>query len=108
MTPAPRPLWALLALITAAVALASLVLTPWLELEPCHLCILQRTPVHADGAAGGTDRRAVVLILVGLAGQTRADSSDTTTPPRSTPMNDIPFADYLRRFDYDERVAMKI
>ncbi|MCK7580350.1 MAG: rhodanese-like domain-containing protein [Chromatiales bacterium] len=23
-------------------------------------------------------------------------------------MNDIPFADYLRRFDYDERVAMKI
>ncbi|MGQ9660697.1 MAG: rhodanese-like domain-containing protein [Thermochromatium sp.] len=23
-------------------------------------------------------------------------------------MNDIPFADYLRRFDYDERLAMKI
>lgn len=23
-------------------------------------------------------------------------------------MNDIPFADYLRGFDYDERIAMKI
>ena len=41
-TPAPRPLWALLALIAAAAALASLVLTPWLHLEPCHLCIFQR------------------------------------------------------------------
>lgn len=40
---APRPLWAFLALITAAVALGSLVLTPWLDLEPCHLCIFQRT-----------------------------------------------------------------
>ena len=40
---APRLLWMLLALITAAVALASLVLTPWLKLEPCHLCIFQRT-----------------------------------------------------------------
>lgn len=43
LTPAPRSLWTLLALITAAVALASLVITPWLELEPCHLCIFQRT-----------------------------------------------------------------
>lgn len=35
--------WTLLAFTTAAVALASLILTPWLELEPCHLCIFQRT-----------------------------------------------------------------
>ena len=33
----------------------------------------------------------------------------TTTPtPQVTPMQDIAFADYLRAFDYDERVAMKI
>ncbi|WPL17003.1 disulfide bond formation protein B [Thiorhodovibrio winogradskyi] len=40
---APRPVWILLALITAATALASLVLTPWLDLDPCHLCIFERT-----------------------------------------------------------------
>ncbi|MTW22083.1 disulfide bond formation protein B [Allochromatium palmeri] len=40
---APRPIWVLLALMTATVALASFVLTPWLDLEPCHLCIFQRT-----------------------------------------------------------------
>ncbi|EIC19856.1 disulfide bond formation protein B [Thiorhodovibrio frisius] len=39
----PRPLWILLALIAAITALASLVLAPWLNLEPCHLCIFQRT-----------------------------------------------------------------
>lgn len=37
-----RPLWIALALIAATAALASLALTPWLNLEPCHLCIFQR------------------------------------------------------------------
>jgi disulfide bond formation protein DsbB len=39
----PRRAWILLALITAFTALASLVLTPWLDLAPCHLCIVERT-----------------------------------------------------------------
>lgn len=38
----PRLVWILLALGSAALALASLILTPWLDLEPCHLCIFQR------------------------------------------------------------------
>jgi protein dithiol:quinone oxidoreductase len=43
ITLTPRLIWTFLALTTAAVALASLILTPWLDLEPCHLCIFQRT-----------------------------------------------------------------
>lgn len=43
ITLTPRLIWIFLALTTAAVALASLILTPWLDLEPCHLCIFQRT-----------------------------------------------------------------
>lgn len=43
ITLTPRLTWTLLAFTTAAVALASLILTPWLGLEPCHLCIFQRT-----------------------------------------------------------------
>lgn len=70
--------------------------------------MLKHAPFTWPFITGRLTASCVVLILVGLAGQTRADSPDTTTPPRSTPMNDIPFADYLRRFDYDERVAMKI
>lgn len=38
----PRLLWILLAVGSAAIALMSLILTPWLNLEPCHLCIVQR------------------------------------------------------------------
>ncbi|AFL74465.1 disulfide bond formation protein B [Thiocystis violascens] len=39
---APRPVWMLLAMLGASAALASLILTPWLNLAPCHLCIFQR------------------------------------------------------------------
>ena len=38
----PRPIWILLAVVSAFIALTSLILTPWLGLEPCHLCIFQR------------------------------------------------------------------
>ncbi|WP_296698956.1 disulfide bond formation protein B [Thiocapsa sp. UBA6158] len=37
-----RTLWILIALICAALTTASLVLTPLLDLDPCHLCIVQR------------------------------------------------------------------
>ncbi|HYN78097.1 MAG TPA: disulfide bond formation protein B [Lamprocystis sp. (in: g-proteobacteria)] len=40
---APRPLWIVLALLCAAVVLASFALTVWLNLNPCYLCIFQRT-----------------------------------------------------------------
>lgn len=39
---AARSIWILLALIGAFVALTSLILTPWFDLDPCHLCIFQR------------------------------------------------------------------
>ena len=39
---APRSVWILLALLSTSAALASLILTPWLNLDPCHLCIFQR------------------------------------------------------------------
>jgi protein dithiol:quinone oxidoreductase len=38
----PRTLWLALAAGCAGLAMASLVLTPWLDLHPCHLCIFQR------------------------------------------------------------------
>ena len=41
-TPTPRAIWILLAVVSAFIALTSLILTPWLGLEPCHLCIFQR------------------------------------------------------------------
>jgi disulfide bond formation protein DsbB len=40
--PAPRPLWLILAATCFGLAAGSLVLTAWLDLHPCHLCIAQR------------------------------------------------------------------
>ncbi len=40
--PQPRTLWLLLALAAAVLVAASLILTAWLDLHPCHLCIFQR------------------------------------------------------------------
>ncbi|MCF7991230.1 MAG: disulfide bond formation protein B [Thiohalocapsa sp.] len=37
-----RRLWLLIAGASAALALASILLTEWLALQPCHLCIFQR------------------------------------------------------------------
>lgn len=39
----PRGFWILLAVLSAGIALFSLAVTPWFDLEPCHLCIFQRT-----------------------------------------------------------------
>lgn len=38
----PRRLWLFLGCAAAGLAVASLVLTVWLDLHPCHLCIFQR------------------------------------------------------------------
>lgn len=38
----PRVVWLVTAAAAAAAVLASLVLTAWLALAPCHLCIFQR------------------------------------------------------------------
>ncbi|MBK1693418.1 disulfide bond formation protein B [Chromatium weissei] len=37
-----RAVWLLLAAVTATVAMASIVLTPLFDLDPCYLCIFQR------------------------------------------------------------------
>lgn len=38
----PRLLWLVLALAAAGLVAGSLILTAWLDLHPCHLCIFQR------------------------------------------------------------------
>lgn len=38
----PRHLWLVLALAAAGLVAGSLILTVWLDLHPCHLCIFQR------------------------------------------------------------------
>ncbi len=38
----PRLAWVFLSVLSAAVSVSSLLLTAWLNLEPCHLCIFQR------------------------------------------------------------------
>ena len=39
---APKQLWLFLALSAAGLVVGSLILTVWLNLHPCHLCIFQR------------------------------------------------------------------
>jgi disulfide bond formation protein DsbB len=54
MKPAhPRLLWSLLALGCASLVVASLVLTAWLGLHPCHLCIFQRVLFMTLAVLGG-------------------------------------------------------
>jgi len=38
----PKHLWLILALAAAGLVAGSLILTVWLDLYPCHLCIFQR------------------------------------------------------------------
>ncbi len=58
--PSARLLWGLLAGGSAVAVASSFVMTGWLDLDPCHLCIAQRLlfmvlTVLALGAAVGTD-----------------------------------------------------
>lgn len=46
----PRPIWLTLGLIAIGLAIASVVLTEWLHLEPCYLCIFQRLLMFVLGA----------------------------------------------------------
>jgi disulfide bond formation protein DsbB len=50
---APRTIWFALAAGCAGLALASLVLTSWLGLHPCHLCIFQRVLFLTLAVLGG-------------------------------------------------------
>lgn len=40
--PKPIHIWLAIALVSAGLVVGSLVLTGWLDLHPCHLCIFQR------------------------------------------------------------------
>lgn len=51
--PLPRLAWALVALGSAGLVVASLALTAWLGLHPCHLCIFQRVLFMALAVLGG-------------------------------------------------------
>lgn len=42
LRPSPRRIWTLLTAGSLSLAAGSLVLTAWLDLHPCHLCIFQR------------------------------------------------------------------
>jgi disulfide bond formation protein DsbB len=50
--PRPRLVWSLVALGSAGLVAASLVLTAWLGLHPCHLCIFQRVLFMALAVLG--------------------------------------------------------
>ncbi len=67
----PRHRWTLIATLSASVALASLILTPLLALDPCHLCIVQRTlflllALAATAAVFTTPQRLGELLLGGV------------------------------------------
>lgn len=51
--PSPRLALALIALGSAGLVVASLVLTAWLGLHPCHLCIFQRVLFMVLAVLGG-------------------------------------------------------
>ena len=48
-----RQIWALVALGSAGLVVASLALTAWLGLHPCHLCIFQRVLFMVLAVLGG-------------------------------------------------------
>lgn len=48
--PTPRPLWLTLAVVATGLALATVLLTEWLHLEPCYLCVFQRLLMFVLGA----------------------------------------------------------
>jgi protein dithiol:quinone oxidoreductase len=72
-----RMFWLLLAVGSGALAIASVVLTLWLNLQPCHLCIFQRLLFMAVGVltlgaalSEGLMRRTlgVLVALIATAG----------------------------------------
>ena len=74
-TPSTRTVWLGIGLVAAGLATASLVLTPWLDLHPCHLCIFQRllfmllAAAALTAAAGHCERAAGGLVgLLAAAG----------------------------------------
>ncbi|MCK7497475.1 MAG: disulfide bond formation protein B [Comamonadaceae bacterium] len=40
--PTPRQIWLALGLLSTGLVATSMILTAWLDLHPCHLCIFQR------------------------------------------------------------------
>jgi len=50
--PSPRLIWLALGMTGAALAVGSLLLTTWLALQPCHLCIFQRLLFMLIAVAG--------------------------------------------------------
>lgn len=42
LRPPPRLVWSILAAVAFSLAAGSFILTAWLDLHPCHLCIFQR------------------------------------------------------------------
>ncbi len=78
IAPSRRILWLMLATGSAALVVASLVLTAWLDLHPCHLCIFQRLlfmliallALGAGLSRGGLRLVAGILVALAAAGGT--------------------------------------
>jgi disulfide bond formation protein DsbB len=67
MTASPRLLWGFLAGFSALATASSFVMTDWIGLEPCHLCIFQRLlfmvlTVLALGALLGGGRQGTAML----------------------------------------------
>lgn len=86
-----RNLWMLIAAASAGLALASILLTEWLALQPCHLCIFQRllymlmAPLALIAAlTGGLSQRisgGLVVIAAGSGAATAAYQTWLQTQP---------------------------
>jgi disulfide bond formation protein DsbB len=63
-----RTLWLILASGSGVLAVASVLLTAWLDLQPCHLCIFQRLLFMLIGVLGLSAALATGLIrgLIGV------------------------------------------
>ncbi len=86
---APRWLWLALGAASAGLVVASLLLTAWLNLQPCHLCIFQRLLFMLLAALG------VLAFLAG--GAARLVVGSLTLPLSALGMGVATYQSWLQR-----------
>ncbi len=89
----PRWLWLALGVASAGLAAASLLLTAWLDLHPCHLCIFQRLLFMLLAVLG------TLAFLAG--GATRLGAGGLTLPLSALGMGVAAYQSWLQRQPVD-------